>query len=971
SANAYDYQQKYAEDAYDEEMGPSARFWHVLLDEARIFDMEMVEGWRDTLDVLLVFAGLFSAVVTTLVVQSSQALQPNYGQISVALMIEMVALQRAWASGLPDGDVPRSKLPLDAAAATPLDYWCNGLWFASLTLSLSAALMAVLVKQWLQAYTLNVSGTPREQALTRQFRLIGVERWNVPLIIGLLPVLLHISLLLFFIGLSLYVFTFDAIIAWVVVGTATSVYMLYFAANVLPMFDPQCPYKTPISQYGYAIARLVATWIYDCASGLDVHMEHGSGHHPRVSESLDSVESRSRPQLALSRPTPSQRRFVSTIFKPIALALARPSARTARSREIAAVADQEMFLMINSLDWVYATSSNPSAISVAVQAVSGLPSDIAISFPLDREAMLQETLSRLRDLASTPSDPDSYTTRERLARSLLFFARDSANAELKDQVNKVASTLDAALRHFGICSDTVQLQGVVIALNPSCLDLLKMCRDATLGGPGDRIPLVSFTEPLNSLRLNTVVWHRALEVLARHSDPLLHANGVHLALFIWRRVAADALRTDHYFIQTHRPRLPLLHRMPVATEGAIHALICERDCPHSLQASLKLLEHVVQGLDLTQLPSDRQAICAALHNEELKLLASLIWLNSEPASLRAVPDAFDVITRLAERSDLWNIGPRTELLRIYRDPGDIPHRFVRPWLQCLVRVLSTLDLQNEEGWRAARYVLPLLSDGVSRYPRQALDVLLSEDILAALWVPMKYIIDTAGDEPHWSYVWDSLLRILVSMTQHIAWVITQHDIEPSTAQDLLEHLLCPVESPPSVVPHLNHLAWCIAVVVFFWTIEVQDSNPQEELHATLLHLAGRTAWSHAKEWKDTLSAVTSLGETVLPNLGRALATDDGRKVLQDIEQALSLGASSANMRDRVDGSEISTGSAANVHGASTGDEEDMDDRDLDFSMTEQVDERQLRRRGGFWGYCEGPEGGVWMKMYADGEQSDG
>ena len=54
-ANPYDYEQKYAEDDYGEGLGNNARFGHVLLDEGKIYDAELVDGWRETLDVLLVF----------------------------------------------------------------------------------------------------------------------------------------------------------------------------------------------------------------------------------------------------------------------------------------------------------------------------------------------------------------------------------------------------------------------------------------------------------------------------------------------------------------------------------------------------------------------------------------------------------------------------------------------------------------------------------------------------------------------------------------------------------------------------------------------------------------------------------------------------------------------------------------------------------------------------------------------------
>ena len=100
----------------------------------------------------------------------------------------------------------------------------------------------------MQAYQSHVSGSPRQQALTRQLKLMGVERWNLPLIVGLLPTLLHVSLLFFFVGLALYTFSLDTAIAYVVIALAGSAYSFCIVGNVLPIFDPQCPYKTPLAQ---------------------------------------------------------------------------------------------------------------------------------------------------------------------------------------------------------------------------------------------------------------------------------------------------------------------------------------------------------------------------------------------------------------------------------------------------------------------------------------------------------------------------------------------------------------------------------------------------------------------------------------------------------------------------------------------------------------------------------------------------
>ena len=54
----FDYEQKYAEDEEFKEMGSMARLWKVFLDECAKFDAEMVDDWRDGLDVLLVFVSI-------------------------------------------------------------------------------------------------------------------------------------------------------------------------------------------------------------------------------------------------------------------------------------------------------------------------------------------------------------------------------------------------------------------------------------------------------------------------------------------------------------------------------------------------------------------------------------------------------------------------------------------------------------------------------------------------------------------------------------------------------------------------------------------------------------------------------------------------------------------------------------------------------------------------------------------------
>ncbi|KAK0470861.1 hypothetical protein IW261DRAFT_1315030, partial [Armillaria novae-zelandiae] len=202
------YEEKYPEDKVYEETGPNARVWKTYVDESKNHDARMDRESRESLDVLLVFfqAGLFSAVVTTFVAQTSQSLQTDYAQVSASLLFEMVLIQRAIANGSSLDNVPVSSLnPFTTFTPATTDVWVNGLWFTSLSLSLSTALVAVLVKQWFHHYLALPSGTsPREQSHARQFRYGGFQKWHVLVIIGLLPVLMHLALGIFFVGLTVF-----------------------------------------------------------------------------------------------------------------------------------------------------------------------------------------------------------------------------------------------------------------------------------------------------------------------------------------------------------------------------------------------------------------------------------------------------------------------------------------------------------------------------------------------------------------------------------------------------------------------------------------------------------------------------------------------------------------------------------------------------------------------------------------------
>ncbi|KAK7433683.1 hypothetical protein VKT23_020630 [Stygiomarasmius scandens] len=243
---SYNYEEKYAPDPSGERLSDNARVWKVYLDEAESYDDDMLKGFRDTIDSLLVFAALFSAVVTTFVIKTVEALEPDFGQATVILMMEQNQLLRAAGNATAINNVQPSPAGLDTASPSQIDLWINGFFFASLSLSLATSLISVLVKQWLQAYASMSSGNAKERAMIRQFRFSGFEKWGMQGIIGGLPLILHASLGFFLVGLALYVSQLHKSLCWIVVVITLLSFIIYFGSIILPLIQIECPYRIPI-----------------------------------------------------------------------------------------------------------------------------------------------------------------------------------------------------------------------------------------------------------------------------------------------------------------------------------------------------------------------------------------------------------------------------------------------------------------------------------------------------------------------------------------------------------------------------------------------------------------------------------------------------------------------------------------------------------------------------------------------------
>ncbi|KIM36337.1 hypothetical protein M413DRAFT_33824, partial [Hebeloma cylindrosporum] len=99
--------------------------------------------WTEEVQNLLIFAGLFSAVVTSFVVESSKDLQPDSNTLLLSHIATLI-------DNATKGTV--SNVPQIQFSPSPSSYRINALWFASLVLSLATVLVGIVSLQWIREH---------------------------------------------------------------------------------------------------------------------------------------------------------------------------------------------------------------------------------------------------------------------------------------------------------------------------------------------------------------------------------------------------------------------------------------------------------------------------------------------------------------------------------------------------------------------------------------------------------------------------------------------------------------------------------------------------------------------------------------------------------------------------------------------------------------------------------------------------
>ncbi|CAE6493361.1 unnamed protein product [Rhizoctonia solani] len=84
---------KLASDRIGEELNPNATIWKMYTEEAREYDTEFTRERNENLNNMLLFATLFSAIVTAFIIESANLLEQNPSDISAQLLLMLVQSQ--------------------------------------------------------------------------------------------------------------------------------------------------------------------------------------------------------------------------------------------------------------------------------------------------------------------------------------------------------------------------------------------------------------------------------------------------------------------------------------------------------------------------------------------------------------------------------------------------------------------------------------------------------------------------------------------------------------------------------------------------------------------------------------------------------------------------------------------------------------------------------------------------------------
>ncbi|KAJ3500133.1 hypothetical protein NLJ89_g9926 [Agrocybe chaxingu] len=236
-------------------------YWGDLLKPLQENDAAQCKIWEGEVHNVLIFASLFSAVVTTFIIESYKDLRPDPNETTVILLTRIVARLDNVTNGSASPLISDEAIPF-----SPSSVAVNVFWILSLVVSLTTMLIGIVASQWLREH----QHLPAHFSAEETFGLLSmrtkmVEKWGMGTFFSSLPVLLEVALVLFFLGLAEFLrslgvnqVTIPVIVVislaflFLLVTTAIPAFQIFTVRSIRRQFNANvptpCPYKSPQSR---------------------------------------------------------------------------------------------------------------------------------------------------------------------------------------------------------------------------------------------------------------------------------------------------------------------------------------------------------------------------------------------------------------------------------------------------------------------------------------------------------------------------------------------------------------------------------------------------------------------------------------------------------------------------------------------------------------------------------------------------
>ena len=187
-------------------------------------------------------------------IDSKQALIPSpadetvyYLQQHSAILSQISVQLSSIAPQVSISPTPPPPFPVFIPSAS--DVRVNAFWFMALAFSLLAALLAILVQQWVRDYmhVFQQYGDPLKSARFRQYLYEGCNGWHMRMVAKAVPGFLHISLFRFFTGLGDSLLNINTKVAFTTIVPIGISGLLYIFTIFAPILYPQSPYQNSFS----------------------------------------------------------------------------------------------------------------------------------------------------------------------------------------------------------------------------------------------------------------------------------------------------------------------------------------------------------------------------------------------------------------------------------------------------------------------------------------------------------------------------------------------------------------------------------------------------------------------------------------------------------------------------------------------------------------------------------------------------